>query len=75
MENVDKVVNAIKQVSPNERPTTIGYDEVVEARRLSKLSANAFKRACKVLEDGGVLEIIFGSNEITGISIRKNPLL
>lgn len=74
MNNVDKVIEAIKQIVPNTRPITIGYDKVVEVQKKSNLPKNVFISTCRVLKNKGILGLVEGNSEIVAISIPRNSI-
>ena len=70
MDNVDKLVQAIKLHISSKRPTTT-Y-EVREILLDSKLDPESFGKALNSLEKSGYISIEYGSNNISGLNINEN---
>ena len=70
MDNVDKLVQAIKLHISSKRPTTT-Y-EVREILLDSKLDPESFGETLNSLEKSGYISLIYGSNTISGINSHDN---
>lgn len=72
MNNSEKVIEAILKVSSDTRPSSIDYNEIQQAKASANLTEQEFQEACKALENSGLIQLVYGSNELTTISLSRS---
>lgn len=72
MDNSEKVIEAIRKVASNVRPSSISYNDIQRAKASTNLTGQEFQSTCVALEKSGLIQLTYGSNELTLISLSRS---